>query len=161
MAIDASRILENPERFWSKVRKTDGCWQWTAAIHHSGYGMFGVKKTMVQAHRLAYELCIGEIPEGMFACHTCDNRSCVNPKHIFIGTAKDNTRDMFSKGRAIQLRERHWNAKLTESDVLQIRDMWRSGLYTQSQIAKRFGVDRAHISGLVNNKYWKSKEACA
>jgi predicted XRE-type DNA-binding protein len=165
--IDASRTLafsklvSNPARFWGKVKKTDKCWVWKATKHRTGYGMFGLDYTMLQAHRVSYQLTHGSIPEGMFVCHKCDNRACVNPAHLFLGTAKDNTEDMFAKRRARQLRERHWNSKLTEKSVKAIRRMWASGVFRQRQIAEEFGVDRAHISGIVNNKFWKPGRAVA
>lgn len=86
------------ERFWPKVEKTDGCWLWTANTRPNGYGLFG----SVGAHRVAYELCVGPIPSGMYVCHRCDNPACVRPDHLFVGTQLDNMRDMVTKGRGRQ-----------------------------------------------------------
>lgn len=106
MSIKLSK--EASDRFWAKVEKTDGCWIWRGYKNSRGYGAFsfrykenGIKKfASYRAHRIAYELLIGEIADGYVACHKCDNPSCVNPDHIFIGTSLDNYRDCMSKGRA-------------------------------------------------------------
>lgn len=88
------------ERFFSKVEKTETCWNWTACKRgKAGYGAINVNGKVKDAHRLSYELHKGEIPEGLMVLHTCDNRLCVNPEHLFLGTAKDNWHDGFNKGR--------------------------------------------------------------
>src|SRR5438105_15819938 len=88
-----------PDDFWAKVDKTDGCWNWTGPLTEHGYARVMYHGQYVRAHRLAFELAIGPIPVGMFICHHCDNRRCVNPTHLFVGTNQDNIRDSVSKGR--------------------------------------------------------------
>lgn len=87
------------ERFWERVQKDDGCWEWTGATSAAGYGVFGKNTKLWFAHRFSYELSNGPIPDGMFVCHQCDNPRCVRPDHLFLGSHKDNMKDMCLKGR--------------------------------------------------------------
>ena len=100
----------NEERFWSKVDKSGDCWVWTAAVvgsrnpkfdHVGGYGVFGIGRKVYRAHRVSWEMAHGPIPDGMLVCHSCDNRGCVRPSHLFLGDQADNVRDMDSKGRRV------------------------------------------------------------
>lgn len=98
------------ERFWAKVNKTETCWLWTGAKQRLGYGHISIgNDRFTSAHRLAYELANGPIPDGLFACHRCDNPACVRPDHLFLGTQQDNLRDAWRKGRGvIPSRPRGW-----------------------------------------------------
>ena len=89
-----------PETFWQQVNKTEGCWLWTGSLTEKGYGKVTYKRRTYRAHRLIYEKLVGPIPTGYFICHTCDVPNCVNPNHLWIGTHKENMRDMCIKGRA-------------------------------------------------------------
>lgn len=88
------------DRFWEKVQKTDGCWLWLGAKNRKGYGDFYVSRAShQQAHRFSWEHHRGPIPNGKQVCHSCDEPSCVNPDHLWLGTTQENTADMLRKGR--------------------------------------------------------------
>jgi hypothetical protein len=86
------------KRFFDKIDMTDSCWLWKAGLRQ-GYGSFKINKKTISAHRFSYQIHKGEIPEGVFVCHSCDIRNCVNPNHLFLGSPKDNWKDGFDKGR--------------------------------------------------------------
>jgi hypothetical protein len=91
--------LSPQERFFKKVNKTDSCWLWTGALSSRGYGSFRVDGKTISTHRLSYSWFKGEVPEGIFVCHTCDIPACVNPDHLWLGTNSDNMQDMIAKDR--------------------------------------------------------------
>jgi hypothetical protein len=142
------------ERFQRFIAKSDGCWIWTGGRDQKGYGCFAGRK----AHRWSWELHNGPIPPGMLACHHCDNPPCVNPAHLFLGTAKDNSADMVAKGRVKRPclgkkgADGH-NAKLTDDDVREIRRLSALGLSTR-KIGHRFGVSKFPVSEILRGKTW-------
>ncbi len=93
------KVEDVSERFWDKVNKTDNCWEWNAGLFESGYGAFNFNGNAVTAHRLSYELIFGKITNELHVLHKCDNRKCVNPEHLYLGTQLDNARDMMDRGR--------------------------------------------------------------
>ena len=99
------------KRFIAKVlvpqEAESDCWLWTGYTLRGGYGQIKVGKRAECAHRVSYELFCGDIPEGLFVCHSCDTRNCVNPAHLWLGTVKDNSRDMIAKGRSHQQKKTH------------------------------------------------------
>lgn len=97
------------ERFEAKVEiiTESGCWIWIGGTRSDGYGQLSISGKTKVAHRVAYELYVGEIPEGMNVCHTCDVKSCVNPNHLFLGTQSDNMYDCVNKGRHPQTQKTH------------------------------------------------------
>lgn len=153
------------DRFWPKVAKKgpDDCWHWTGAKDSKGYGQIRVSldkpntSRNLIAHRVAWELTNGPIPDGLVACHTCDTPSCVNPSHIFLGTIRDNALDMVSKGRdghGDMRGESHGCAKLTESDVIEIRRRYAAGGVSMTAIASEYGVHKTTIQQIVRRKHW-------
>ena len=146
------------ERFWNKVdiRSKDECWEWQAGINSTGRGMFSIGRKSIKAHRMAWTLTNGEIPENMIVCHKCDNGKCVNPNHLFLGTHKDNVADMYKKGRQNILKgENDPKSKLSKIDVLQIRKLYKSGKYSQQKIADKFCVARTTIQSILDGRNWK------
>jgi len=147
------------ERFWSKVAKSgeDDCWEWMAGCHKEGYGQFRFNHKQQLAHRVSWQLTNGPIPDGMFVCHTCDNRKCVNPSHCFLGTHQDNMTDMVTKNRQSNAKgEANGQAKLTENEVAAIRGLYAySRYFTQQKLGELFEVSQMTISYIINNQTWK------
>jgi hypothetical protein len=143
------------DRFWTKVRKTDGCWLWTGCVGSHGYGEIWSAETAgrLTTHRVSWELHHGPIPEGMSVLHRCDVRACVNPAHLFLGTDTDNMADKTAKRRH-RFGERHHGATLTEADVRAIRDRWQRGGVTQRDLADAFGVDPSQVSRILSGDAW-------
>jgi hypothetical protein len=142
------------ERFEAKFVKGDGCWEWTACKDRGGYGQFGFAGRQEGAHRVSYQMYVGELPDGLCVLHHCDNPSCVNPAHLFLGTNADNTRDCLSKGRVVSsFGENNGKSKLTTTQISEIRKMYAAGTI-QRVIAKEFGVTRACICHIVLYKRW-------
>lgn len=142
------------ERFWEKVdiRGKDECWEWMASLHKDGYGNF--RGTL--SHIVSWRLSNGDFQKGMYVCHKCDNRSCVNPNHLFLGTQLDNMRDMVNKGRGKDHNgENNPKAKLKEKDVLEIYRLHNSGT-SSYKIAKIYNVTQTAISYIVKGKSWKN-----
>lgn len=110
MTPDRLGVMTPEERFWAKVDKSEGCWVWAGQVDRNGYGVLQIRSRasrMVRAHRYAYELAHGPIEPDLFICHRCDNPPCVNPAHLFAGSASDNNYDASRKGRHPQGRKTH------------------------------------------------------
>jgi hypothetical protein len=173
------------ERFWNNVNKTDTCWLWKGATVGRGYGKTSFGGICKRAHRVAWELTNGVIPEGLLVCHRCDNPLCVRPDHLFLGTSDDNNKDMQRKGRSatgdrsrsrthpeslprgdnhyahlhpeLVLRgERHGNAKLTEVQIQEIRTAYASQDHpSYAELSLRYGVSSNAIWSVVMRKTWQ------
>lgn len=150
------------ERFWSKVQKIDGCWEWTGSLNRSGYGAFRTKDRYVPASRYSWFLAHGAIPDEMCVCHRCDNPPCVNPAHLFLGTLADNAHDMIAKGRAKYLQNfracqgkgmDNPQAKLDDDKIRAIRSLHIQGLGTR-RLARQFNVGRTTIQRTLQGKMW-------
>lgn len=127
------------------------CWEWTASLRGDGYGAFKIGKKQWGAHRLAWVLAHGEIPDGMCVCHHCDNKACVRPDHLFLGTNADNMKDLARKGG--RAGERNPNASLESAQVDEIRRLSDAGVST-GEIASRFGVEKPAIWKIIHRKRW-------
>ncbi len=140
-------------RFWSKVKKTPSCWNWTAGTWPDGYGRFYCAGEVISAHRQAYEWQCGPIPDGMQVLHTCDNPPCVRGDHLFLGTNADNVADRVAKGRS-STGEGRPNHKLTEEDVSELRGLYAHGNESMPRLARRFGVVVSQVWRIIHGVEW-------
>lgn len=141
------------ERFWSKVKKTNGCWIWTAGFFQNGYPQFWVVNTSVHANRIAYKLAYGVDPGDLMVCHKCDNKACVRPDHLFLGDAFDNMRDWSKKGLSYR-GEKNNKAILTTEQVIRIKESLSLGVRVKD-LAAEFGVDPTTIGKIKAGVNWK------
>lgn len=147
-------------RFWSKVHRSEGCWEWTGAHSACGYGQLRSRGVTYYAHRVSMQIAGVGLDESTWVLHHCDNPPCVRPDHLFLGTPKDNSQDMNSKGRGRgkpHPGETNCNAKLTEREVFEIRSLYAEG-QRQVDLARRFGVTQANISIIVRGQGWAHLE---
>lgn len=159
------KIRPIEERFWEKVDigLDDECWNWRAKLTWTGYGSFRLGNIHIAAHRMSWILHFGEIPRGLFVCHHCDNRKCVNPKHLFVGTNGDNMQDMWDKQRhptdnmgrpsATMRGEQNIKAIITADDVRIIRRMNDYGV-SHLELSALFGVKKPAIWKIVHRINW-------
>ena len=149
------------EHFNSKIKKgcKNGCWEWTGAISQYGYGVFtdqsGDYKKTWQAHRFSYHINVKDISEWEkeLVCHSCDNRSCVNPEHLFLGTHQDNMDDMVAKGRKSRGEDVH-NSKLMVKEVIKIKRLLETKILTDTEIAKIFDISPSVICNIKKGQLW-------
>ena len=156
---------QNPDisqMFNERVRKTVSCWIWDGTIMAVGYGCLrfgGRTGPLFLAHRLSYVLHKGRIKKGLCVLHRCDNRRCVNPKHLFLGTRTDNMLDKVRKGRQSftpgQKGEKSPNAKLSEPDVRTIRRTYCYRKHSFGALAKEFSMSKRQIMRIVKQQSWK------
>ena len=142
------------ERFWAKVNFAgpNGCWEWQGAYRSYGYGGFrlgGRSHSSYPSHRISWYLANGRIPPNMYVCHRCDNKRCVNPRHLFAGNNRANVADALAKGI---LAGQH---KLTESQVRNIRAESEDGEVSRRKLSKKYGVNQATIAKIVLRKTWQ------
>lgn len=157
-------------RFWTRVDRTGGpssCWEWTGPIVHNGlpYGQLGHGG---MAHRFAWTLLVGKIPEGLLVLHRCDNPPCCNPAHLFLGTQKDNRRDCRDKGRTAKgsangvqfylarnpapTEGKRQKAKITPTQRTEIQYRFAAGGITKAALARDYGLSTAHVCNLINGR---------
>lgn len=150
-------------RFWSKVKikKFNQCWEWQGSLNPNstrGYGNFKVRSRNIKPHRFSYTLANGQILKNMCICHSCDNRACVNPLHLFIGTKADNNKDRHLKGRTSHksrnVGSKHGLSKLTENQAKEIKQRCKNG-ETQRLLEREFGLKRGSVWSIANNLSWK------
>lgn len=157
---------ERINAFWNKVNK-DGstpahcpelgqCWEWIAYCNNKGYGVQLWYEGNKKAHCISWVLVNGNIPNGLWVLHKCDNPACVRPDHLFLGTAQDNVDDRERKRRGNHLSgENNNNCKLTDAQVEEIRSQYATLKQTYQSLASQFGVSRSHIGKLITRRHIK------
>ena len=150
--------MTTEERFWEKVDigTESECWEWQAGLSH-GYRCFWTSRQGAQyAHRVAWNLTHGEMPAGGCCLHHCDNRACVNPNHLWLGSKADNNHDCIQKGRKRTAKgEKHGASKLTVDQVLKIKQLYRTTKISQRKLGKLFGVSHVNIGSIIRREIWK------
>lgn len=144
--------ISTAERFWKYVNKKeeDECWKWEGSVDPFGYGHFYINEKDDYAHRASYFLTYGEIPDRMYVLHMCDNPICVNPKHLFLGTQKDNMQDMLYKGRS-------GKAVLTYDIVKEIRGRYDNSNMALRELADEYNISYSDMWCIIKNKSWIKK----
>lgn len=144
------------EDVWKRIDKKeeDDCWEWMGFKNQKGYGRMSINKKLHSCHRIVYELIHNSVPKGMLVCHSCDNPSCCNPRHLFLGTNKDNINDMKNKHRQ-SMGEHRPHHKLTREKVKEIRIKYFNLGYTQKQLGIEYGVTYQTIGCIIRNEKWK------
>ena len=148
---------ECKQKLFASIKKTaTGCWEWGKARHRQGYGHFCYKRKVELAHRISWILFNGNIPKKMCVLHKCDNPPCVNPKHLFLGSYKDNNRDCWDKKRRSHQGTNHPQCKLTRADCDKIKQLLQ-GTMSQEAIGRLFNVGQYIVSTIKLRKHWSSR----
>ena len=150
-------------RFLDNVDKTSTCWNWTGTTNNSGYGSFYFNKEVWFSHRFSYTYLIGCIPNGLRVLHKCDNPKCVNPNHLFLGTQKENLQDMYRKGRQRKIDtyksgEEHCNAKLSTTQVKEIRKLYSTTRISWRELAQRYNISKRCIGRIIHLETYKNAQ---
>lgn len=163
MPRNATRWFTPTKRFWFYVTTGDGCWLWTGPKNNMGYGVLGIDRKHVLAHRFSYELHNAPIPPGLECCHRCDVPLCVRPDHLFLGTHTENMADRDAKGRSCAPKhprhgESHPRARLTAEQVTEMRRLWPTWAGGYASLGKAFGVSYSQARRVVVGEHWKESD---
>ena len=145
-----------PEDVWKHIdiKSPDECWEWVGTKDKNGYGKVTIRPKTFRSHRLIYELTYCPIPTRQCVLHQCDNPSCCNPKHLFLGTPKDNSQDMVHKNRQAG-GEDNGNCKLTMDQIKEIRNLYSTKKYSHRQLSKIYNVGHTQIGRIVRKENWR------
>lgn len=153
MIIKALKPLTPIQNFVRMFSVGDGCWEWRGRLDDDGYGVLTSQKTKTSAHRFSWKQWNGEIPVGFCVLHKCDNRKCVRPDHLFLGTNRDNQLDKVGKGRQAK-GSNHGQSKLTEEVVREIRKIPESEINFSEQ-GRKFGVSYVAVRQAYRRRFWQ------
>jgi HNH endonuclease/helix-turn-helix protein len=152
-------LAETFHHFMPGLPPETECWEWTGSLNGAGYGTIRMVDRKIPAHRVAYELFVGSIPDGLIICHHCDNPPCCNPRHLYPGTHVDNAHDMVMRGRnhVVSLPGSvNPAAKISAEDAASIRRIYAQGGVIQKDLAEMFGITQTTVSAIVRGKSWRS-----
>lgn len=141
-------------RILVKFRGVSGCWEWYGYITKYGYGQTTYRSKSILANRLSWMLFNGELKKELDVCHHCDNPKCINPDHLFVGTASENIQDCFNKNRKSHKGVNHPGAKITDDDVKKILQLRRTG-WTYRKLSDRFKISVGAVNCVINRRTWK------
>jgi len=144
------------DKFWSHVKKTSGCWVWVGSKDGGGYGCFGSSwLDERKSHRISWIIYNGEIPPDFWVLHKCDNPSCVNPEHLYLGTHQDNVQDKIKRERQSRMiGMRNGRSILTPDDVIEMRKMYKRGDWSYRQLSWFFGVSQTQVARIMKKESW-------
>jgi HNH endonuclease len=150
-------VVGDSERFWHRVMKTENCWTWLGSKDKAGYGKFVYylcnKKQHIRCHQFSYLITYGTLQGGQCVRHLCNNRICVRPEHLALGSNQDNMDDKVRSNRQIK-GEQHHNAKLDKWKVKEIRELYATGNYSQQKLSDLFNVAQSTIKNVLLRRTW-------
>lgn len=151
-----SEIIKPPHAISLPYVVDGDCWLYIGTVNEHGYGRIKKGQDRRYAHRASWEEANGPIPDGIQVCHKCDNRLCINPEHLFLGTQTDNNNDMVSKGRQRGAKGLdNGRTLLSETQVLEIRQLYTTNRYSHSDLADQFDTSATNIRNIVNRMSWR------
>lgn len=149
----AFKVKNRKEHFLRNVEKTESCWLWKGCAQPNGYGLYGMDYKVLRAHRASYVIFKGPIQKGFLVLHSCDNRSCVNPKHLRTGTHKDNSMDAIKRNRQIR-GSAHGRSKMSEEDVLRLRKQYDGKHGSIKKLADKEGLNKELVRKILKRLSW-------